>query len=346
MKNILLILTGGTICTALNEKGARAISEKQGLVLLEKFKNSGSVFASDVNFCVSENLMILSENITLSKWEKIISTYKKHISENEYDGVIIAHGTDTLAFSSALFSFLLSDTKIPVFFVSSNRPLGDKESNGNENFKYAVECIAKNIEPNVYAVYKNINDNRIYLHLGSRLEQCKNYSEDFYSVGAVDITDLSDEILEKISALYPKDKRKSFIDINSDIKLDSSVLFINAYPGIDYSAFDYSKFSAVLHSTYHSSTVCADEAEGENSVFYMIEKCEKLGVPIYFSPCDISGEIYESLYKLSKGNYKINFLFGTSNECSFAKLLLGFSCMNEEKRKEFLKQESNFERII
>ena len=49
---------------------------------------------------------------------------------------------------------LLADTKIPVFFVSSNERLESSRSNGDANFRYAVECICRGIEPNVYVTYK------------------------------------------------------------------------------------------------------------------------------------------------------------------------------------------------
>ena len=108
MKNILLVLVGGTICTSLNQHGTLSVNEKAGVKLKSNFENSNSPYAKKVNIDITENLFILSENITVEKWNLIIDTYRKYTENKKYDGIIFAHGTDTLAYSSALFSMLLT----------------------------------------------------------------------------------------------------------------------------------------------------------------------------------------------------------------------------------------------
>ena len=120
MKKILLILVGGTICTAINEEGNLAVSEKAGVLLKKNYLTSDSLYVNDVEIESTENLYILSENMTVDKWNEIIALYRKYVDEKEYDGIIMAHGTDTLAYSAALFSMLFSATKVPVFLVSAN----------------------------------------------------------------------------------------------------------------------------------------------------------------------------------------------------------------------------------
>ncbi len=349
MKNILLILTGGTICTAVNEKGTLSVSEKAGLHLTENFYNSDSAFSGEVQFDLSENLFILSENMTVEKWNVLIDTYRKEILKKSYDGIIFAHGTDTLAYTASLFSMLLTDTEIPVFFVSANKRLDSPKSNGNDNFRCAVECICRGITPNVYAAYKNISDSKMYIHLASRLEQCPDYSEDFYSKGAV-LFDGTDSI-DKIKKLYPCEKRKKLIDIAGSWHLCECILKIEPYVGINYDAFDYGRFSAVLHGTFHSGTACSD-GNSSNSILRMIDKCASFNpvVDTYFSPSKLSGEIYETVdaignYK-SQNNQSIKFLYGMTNETAYAKLLLAYSVFDDEnKRNEFINTQCNFEII-
>ena len=120
MKKILLILVGGTICTALNKYGTLSISEGAGVKLIENFKNSNSPFKDEVEIKPTENLFILSENMSIPNWNLMLDTYRKNINTDNFDGVIFAHGTDTLAYSTSLFSLILANTNIPVFFVSSN----------------------------------------------------------------------------------------------------------------------------------------------------------------------------------------------------------------------------------
>lgn len=342
MKKILLILVGGTICTSLNEHGTLSISEGAGVRLVENFKSSHSPFKNDVQITPTENLFILSENMSISNWNLMLDTYRKYINTDNFDGVIFAHGTDTLAYSTALFSLILGNTDIPVFFVSSNARLDSERANGNDNFRSAVELICKGIEPNVYATYKNISDSRMYLHLGSGLEQCKNYSEDFFSNGAIDITDTYNE------ALKIKKEKAPLIDINGDWHLKNCVLTITPYVGLDYNCFNYSKFSAILHGTYHSGTACA-EPYNESSVLYLmdISAKENPDIDIYLSPSKNEGEVYDTVRVI--GNHKanekkINFLYGYTNEYTYAKLVLAYSLFEDKKDIEnFINTDINFD---
>ncbi len=347
-KKILLIPVGGTICTELNSDGNLSVSRKAGPELIANFRASDSPYAESAEIALAENLYILSENMTVDKWNRMIEAYLKYSSNENYDGIIFAHGTDTLAFSAALFSQLLCGTEIPVFFVSANKRLCVPSSNGNENFRCAVECIERGITPNVYAVYKNISDGRMYLHLGSRLRQCENYSDDFKSFGAIDITDINEanyaDCFEQIAKLYPKNDRIPLITPRARLK--PCVLMLDPYVGIDYSVYDYKKFRAVLHGSYHSGTACA---EGENSVLYMIDRCAENGVDTYFSPAILKRGTYETVSIIGEYEAKgksINFLYGYTKECAYAKLLIAYSLIDSaQDREQFLKTECNFELV-
>ena len=347
MKKILLILVGGTICTALNEHGTLSISEGAGVKLIENFKNSSSPFKDEVEITPTENLFILSENMSIPNWNLMLDTYRKYINTDSFDGVIFVHGTDTLAYSTSLFSLILANTDIPVFFVSSNARLDSERANGNDNFRYAVELICKEIEPNVYVTYKNISDNRMYLHLGSRLKQCVNYSEDFFSERAIDITEFPDEILKEIKEKYPQKEKSPLIDINDDWHLKNCVLMITPYVGLDYDSFNYSKFSAILHGTYHSGTACAEPYE--SSLLYLLDTSEKENsdIDIYLSPSKNSGEIYDTVRVIGSheaNKKKISFLYGCTNEAAYAKLILAYSIFKVKNDIEkFLNTEVNSE---
>lgn len=356
MKNILLILVGGTICTAVNEHGTLSVCEGAGVTLKENYLKSDSPFAGKVEITLSKNLFILSENMTVDKWNLMIKTYKEELSKDEYDGVIFAHGTDTLAYSSALFSMLLSGTEIPVFFVSSNARLDLPRANGNHNFRCAVECICRGIQPNVYAVYKNISDGRMYLHLGSRLLQCGNYSEDFFSKGSVDITDVTDkdfyELNKALMEKYPSQGKKSFVEIKQNFALKDCVLMLQPYVGMNYSAIDYSKFSAILHTTYHSGTACAEKTEhcekyGVHSMLYLLDKCAECGADVYITPSKNEGEVYDTVRIMgTHNNNQLEFFYGTTTETAYAKLLIAYSVFdNKNEIQEFFNSEINFELI-
>lgn len=358
MKRILLIPVGGTICTAINEDGNLAVSEKAGILLKENYLSSDSPYAEEVSIESTENLYILSENMTVEQWNKMIAVYREHALGKAYDGVIIAHGTDTLAYSAALFSMLLSATEIPVFFVSANENLRSERTNGNVNFRCAAECICRGIKPNVYVPYMNMSDGEMYLHLGSRLRQCENYSEDFHSVGEVNITRMTEdnykEYFASLESLYPQEKRRSFADMAGDWKLRNCVLYLMPYVGMNYSAYDYSKFSAVLHGTFHSGTACVELSEhcdkyGHNSMLHLLDGCfgAEKPVDVYASPSKMVRGTYETISILgnhSVNGRQVNFMYGYTNEMAYAKLVLAYSLLEgEEERRRFLEEEYNFE---
>lgn len=393
MNKILLILVGGTICTSLNKEGNLSVSDQAGVLLTSKFLQSDSLYAGRVSFDVTENLHLLSENMTIGNWNRILAVYGKYTGAKEYDGVVIAHGTDTLAYSAALLSMVLSDTNVPVMLVSANENLQSSTTNGNDNFRCAVECICHGITPNVYVPYRNISDGRMLLHLASRLRQCENYSEDFNSVGEVDITGLTEtnykRYFARLAAQFPPEKRKAWCNLSAQIELQNAVLLLNPYVGIDYDAYCYEKYKAVLHGTYHSGTACAEELSGEQntamaeelsgernaamteklsgernsnrkslmrqygneSVLWMLDCClgAERPVDVYFSPAQMKFGTYETVSFICNHEVKgrrAEFLYGTTNEMAYAKLVLAYSMFDtKEERKAFLSTEYNFELV-
>ncbi len=318
---ILIIPTGGTICTGENSRGTLSIQERAGIKIVENYKTNHK---DETLFDVCDNLMILSENMTVTKWNKILDTYRENIGKDNYDGVIILHGTDTLGFTAPLFSLILKDTRIPVVFVSANKPLDDSDSNGYENFAKAVDTIKDGIAPNVYVAYKNISDGKMYVHFASRICQCGNYSEDFYS------------------AQVNETKESTTPPLPDDFSLENCILKITPYVGMEYHVFDIRNYKAILHTAYHSGTVCTEE--DTHSVMYLAKKCEESGVDLYISPSHFYGKVYESTEKVRQKN--VNALYGMTDECAYAKLLLAYSIFDDkEKIKDFIETEQNLEFI-
>lgn len=372
-KKILVVLTGGTICSQY-EGNVKVQGKCAGTALQHSFKASDSPFADSVTFKETENCGLFSENMTVSKWNMLIEKLrsipeirdtaaekgsyaylagKTGAPENIYDGIIIAHGTDTLAYSSALFSLLFAGCGIPVFVVSSNEALSSEKANGSANFRSAVECICCGIKPNIYVTYKNTGDGRMYLHTGSRLKQCESYSEDFFSKGMLDITGLTPENAgEYFDRLPAPIKDAGFkIDLfDEDFALSNSVLKIEPYVGLDYDFFDFSKAAAVLHLTYHSGTVCSEKTEkspvySNSSILHLLDGYPAL--PVYIAPADLSGGIYETVPIIAEHkNGRVYFVNGCTSEMLYVKLLIAYSLkLPEEKITEFLQTEINCEAV-
>ncbi len=325
MKKILLMLTGGTICSFLGDDGFKdSHTEKAAPMLIENFKRSDSKYL-EAEFEVISPLNILSENMRIEDWNIIIEELK-NLNFALYKGIIITHGTDTLGFTASFLSAVLGEAKIPIVFVSSQFPLDDERTNGNENFKNAVEIIEKGVSPNVYALYRN-DGGVSYIHKGKDLEQCRNYSNDFFSKSMTCVKNWN---------IIEKEKGKSML---KDIKkLKNQVLVIQPYLGMDYSLYNLKGKRVVLHGTYHSSTACV--SNGEGNVLEFIKRCHDEGVIFLLS--SVMPELIEeeAMYSSTGQILKAGAIpmIGETLEYSYGKAVAGCSVFErKEDLEKFLK---------
>lgn len=325
MKKILLILTGGTICSYENSDGKRATdAESAKYKIISEFRKSDSPF-NGVEFDTVMPLDTLSENMTVNKWDILLDELRK-VERDKYNGIIILHGTDTLAYSASLLSLVMSEKNLPVCLVSSHSPVDCEGTNANINFRTAVELIVNGLKPNVYAVYQN-SDGKIYLHYGSHLLQCGNYSNDFFSKDMIAVDDIEAVCTE--SKAFETDR-----NLLSEIKeLNSKVILINPYVGLDYNSINLNGVSAVVHTTYHSQTVCVEG--GTSSFSEFSEKCKKQGVSLILTPCDKNSYSYVSTASaLENGVIPVS---GMTNEMAYVKTVVGCSLgIKGQELAEFL----------
>lgn len=269
---ILMILTGGTICTTAGSNGHRsADTDTVKSVMLERLIHEYPQY-KDVEIDSVVALNTLSENMTIAKLNQLIEVLQAQSYEG-YDAVFIGHGTDTLHITAPLISMLFKGMDIPVFMIVSNKGLEYEEANGISNMGRSLEYVESGIKPGTYVVYRN-SDGISYLHKAERLMECSDYSADFFS--------LPDRVPE-VDA--PAEKPL----LNRIRKLNDSVLIVKPYAGIRYDRYNLDGVKAVLHGTYHSYTLCT-EGQSETSAVYLFDKCKEAGIDFYLSPCN--GEEY------------------------------------------------------
>ena len=313
MKDILLILTGGTICSVENEDGKRqSDAESAKYKITSRFEKSDSPFRC-VKFDTKMPIDTLSENMTFDKLTLLLDELRK-IDSDKYSGIIILHGTDTLAYTACLLSLVMSEKNLPVCLVSSHSPIDSMGTNANINFRTAVELIMNGLKPNVYAVYQN-SDGKTYVHFGSQLLQCGNYSNDFYSKDMIAVDSIETVCAESQAF---ETARNLLSEIN---ELNSKVLLINPYIGLDYNSINLNDVSAIVHTTYHSQTVCVDG--DSNSFAEFAKRCKKEGVSLILTPCDKKAYSYVSTASALKND--VISVSGMTNEMVYVKTVVGCS---------------------
>ena len=317
--NINLVLTGGTIGSSLNDEDAlETYTEMMQSVLINDVFEKRSHYKDLVSFSVSNPIDTLSENMTFEKLNSLID-HIRGMDLNDTDAVIVTHGTDTLAYTANLLSLLLMGVDIPVFIISSGKPLSKKEANGYDNFTKAVEMILEGTPSGVYVPYLN-KSGELIVHNGNRLVQSSDLSPDFESCHHK-LNDISSVITELYKNLPKETKVDSTIPLLYQTKkLNGNILTIMPQTGIDYINYDLRTVDAVLHRGYHSSTVPVD-TEGSASIIYLLEKCKKRGIPMYLSPIlSNSTQTYSSTAQIIKRG--VIPLFDMSFEMSYIYLVL------------------------
>lgn len=264
---LALIFTGGTISGEVKNNSVSP-SQKTKSILTEALDKD--IFVESF-----QPYYILSEQLDGEYLTKLISCIGKRLAEN-FDGIIITHGTDTLQYSAAAAAIAFGESKIPVVFVSSNYILSDSRSNGLSNFKYAVKFIKEKIG-GVFVSYKNENHPEFFL--ADSLLSHSPYSDKLTSVSPV-FGYFENDSFKRTLFNYQKRNEGIFT-----LTKKSHVLWIKAYPGMEIPNTD--GYKAVLIESYHSGTLPTADAE-------FIGFCKNSSVPIYI--CGVSGEIeYESM---------------------------------------------------
>lgn len=282
MARILLILTGGTICCQKEDGVMSSCTQVAERMLVTNFR-AGSSPWREAEIEARFPLDTLSENMTVEYWQRLLEELRG-VDFSAWDGIIMAHGTDTLGFSAALLDAALAGAPIPLILVSSQYPLADPRANGNDNFRAAVELICEHKLPSgVWAVYRNA-DGVIWLHRGRELRQCAVKSDDFISAGAMDVA----EVKGPLPAEAPPHSLPLTV-LEQAGPLTNCVLFLQPYVGLDYSRLSLTGLKAVVHSVYHSGTVCTgrkspDQPYGANSLLYLADRCRERGIPLFVGP--------------------------------------------------------------
>lgn len=133
-QSVLLIFTGGTISMAENPTtGALYPIDFDRLIeFLPELKQTGVRIKS-----IPFKPLIDSSDVDPNIWKKIAVTIEENY--NDFDGFVILHGTDTMAYTASALSFILENLSKPVILTGSQLPIGMMRSDAKENLLTAIE---------------------------------------------------------------------------------------------------------------------------------------------------------------------------------------------------------------
>ena len=142
-KNILLLTTGGTIASLPGGDGL----EPQRSDVMERELNQLRTY---YDIRVQDVICLDSSNIRPEEWQLLA----RHIFEERvgYDGIVVSHGTDTMAYTASAVTFMLPGIDLPVVFTGSQLPLADMLSDGPDNLRTAFAMAAAG-HPGVFLAF-------------------------------------------------------------------------------------------------------------------------------------------------------------------------------------------------
>ncbi|MDE6006988.1 MAG: asparaginase [Muribaculaceae bacterium] len=220
---ILIIYTGGTIGMVETPNGLQPFDFSHLMDNVPKIGKLGYQIES-----VQFPQPIDSSNMNPSYWNQIV----KDIADryDEFDGFVVLHGTDTMAYTASALSFMLRDLRKPVVITGSQLPIGDIREDGTENLISAVEVAAakdENGDPMIQEVVISFQD---YIIRGSR--STKFTSTGFHAFKSFNYPALGTIDLHINYAKPYLMRHNENLPLNPFYSMDPNILVLWLYPGI------------------------------------------------------------------------------------------------------------------
>ncbi len=223
-KSILILFTGGTIGMVKDpDTGALRPFPFDNILdevpELQKFGHRLSAYTFDP--------LIDSSDMRPEIWVKMAGLIEDNY--DKYDGFIVLHGTDTMAFSASALSFMLENLQKPVIFTGSQLPLGSLRTDGKENLISAIEIAAA--EYNNHAAVPEVCiffENKLYR--GNRTS--KNNVEDFNAFISGNYQPLAESGVHIKFNYHLINYIESGNSLKVHKKLDTRIAVLKLFPGI------------------------------------------------------------------------------------------------------------------
>ena len=297
---ITVIFTGGTIGTEETD-GTRRLNEASASALLAAYERE----YGKEEWEVVSIAPALSENNNGARLTEIVESVAKALA-GDSDGVIAAHGTDTLQYSAAAVRYAFGADCKPVVFVSASDPIDNPCTNALYNMRAAVNYVAGGNRGVKVAYVDHITCVKLLKH---GIKEPENAIFDADRLSAHDSFSDVFRVVRNASG-YPAEgvyrKGARFAD--------GKVLRLTAYPGMLYPSAFPEGTEAVIIECYHSGTL---RTEGEDfEAFSALASAKGIGV---FLTGVARDEIpYESSEKLLGKNFTP--LYGLAPIAAYVKL--------------------------
>ena len=230
LPKISILGTGGTIASRIDYKTGAvnpAFSAEELYSIIPELSDY-----ANINTELISN--IASEQMNPEDWKNMAEKVIEKIKD-ENQGIIIGHGTDTMAYTSAALSFALVNCPIPVILTGAQRSTDRPSSDASLNMISSVIVASKNQLNGVYlAMHSSIEDNEVSIHCGTRVRKNHTSRRDaFQSIGIEPIAIVNQGNVT-INKKFNDNKNK----FEAKVNFDENVSLLKFHPGFNPKIID------------------------------------------------------------------------------------------------------------
>jgi L-asparaginase len=258
-----------------------------------------------------------SSNVSMSHWRDM--AYIINENYDSYDGFVVLHGTDTMAYSASMLSYMLQGLNKPVIFTGAQLPISAMRSDARENLMTALEIATAKINGSPIVPEVCIFFNHMLLR-GNRAKKVQSVHFDaFESENYPPLAESGIVIDYHTAVIRPLESQKKLINRS---KLDNNVMVIKLFPGITDKILDacfaIPELKGVVLETYGSGN-----SPSEKWFMGSLERAIKKGIIILnVSQCN-GGRVIQGRYETSKELLNVGVISGAdmTTEAAITKLM-------------------------
>ncbi|MEM2907978.1 MAG: Glu-tRNA(Gln) amidotransferase subunit GatD [Candidatus Hadarchaeales archaeon] len=281
------------------------------------------------NIEVMEVCNVLSENMTPRLWVRIGRAVAKELNAGA-DGVVVAHGTDTMGYTAAALSFMLKGLFRPVVLVGSQRSSDRPSSDAALNLISAVAVAGKSDIAEVCVVmHGSTDDDFCLIHRGTKVRKCHTSRRDtFQTINDIPIGMVRSGEITMFRQDYNHAKPEGRVKL--DAKFEPKVALVKVFPNMKGDIID-----ALLDEGYKGIVL---EGTGlghaPRTLYKSVRRAVKLGVPVVMTSQCIWGRVDMKVYSTGRELLSLGVIPGEDMlpETAYVKLmwLLGHDLSLEE----------------
>lgn len=329
---ILLIYTGGTIGMA-KDYSNQSLKPFDFENLIKHIPEL-SLIDSEIDY-TGFNKPIDSSDMHPAHWVELATIIEKNYAE--YDGFVVLHGTDTMAYTASALSFMLSGLRKPVIFTGSQLPVGDLRTDAKENLITSIHfaTLQENGKPSVqevciYFEYKLLRANRT----------TKINAENFDAFESPNYPNLGESGIHLDVRKHALRIENESVPFTVNKKLSTELGLMKIFPGMTpyfvENMFQTPGLKAMVIEAFGSGNVFSDEWFKK-----LLRKYSEEGMLILINTQCAGGMVEIGRYETSQIFADIGALngFDLTTEASIAKtiFLLGQNLSREEFKQEYEK---------